>query len=493
MVDPRAPCLVGWHQHTWAKSDDGDAPEPLDMWEQVLRGAAASTGARSDVLQAIESLRVVYTQSWQYDDPPRRLSARLGIAPNHELYSGIGGTTAQILVQDAAEAILAGDLDAAAIVSAEALDTVRKLRKRDERPEWSHPDPEPPRFPFDPVPAERTHGATGASVAFALFDNARRAHRGVGLDQYRRDLGALWHHFSVVAATNPNAWYPIERSIDEIVTPTGTNRMVGYPYTKYMIAIMDVDMAASAIVMSHERADALDVPADHRVYLRGWATAQDQKAIAARPRLWRSAALHAASAVALAHAGVGIDDIEHIDLYSCFASAPNFAADALGLDPTGDRQLTVTGGLPYFGGPGSAYMTHSIATMAETLHQDPGSYGLLSGVGMSLEKHTYAIYSTTPGAVVPPDADQVRAEVEAAGAVPVVDLHEGDATVAAYSVAHGHDGPQHGLAVVDLPDRGARAYARFTDPELMLEAEQVELIGRTVSLINDGLVNTATW
>jgi acetyl-CoA C-acetyltransferase len=138
-------------------------------------------------------------------------------------------------------------------------------------------------------------------------------------------------------------------------------------------------------------------------------------------------------------------------------------------------------------------MTHSIAKMADTLVDDPGSLGVLSGVGMSLEKHTYAVFSTEPGPVQPPDDAAVQSTVDAAGAHSVVELHEGSATVAAYSVVHGHEGPQYGVAVLDLPEAGTRAYARILAPDLMADAERTELIGRTVAVTNDGRSNTAVW
>ena len=96
---------------------------------------------------------------------------------------------------------------------------------------------------------------------------------------------------------------------------------------------------------------------------------------------------------------MGVDDVAHFDLYSCFGSSLNFARDALGLALDDERPLTVTGGLPYHGGPASNYMGHSIATMVDTLRGDAGAYGVVSGVGMSMTKHVYGVYSTTPGAV----------------------------------------------------------------------------------------------
>src|SRR5207237_5855907 len=147
---------------------------------------------------------------------------------------------------------------------------------------------------------------------------------------------------------------------------------------------MDVDMAAALVVTSHEKADALGVPAERRVYLRGWCYATDPVYVAEHEPVWASPAMEAASAEALRVAGVGVDDLAHLDLYSCFGSSVNFALDALGLPADDPRGVTVTGGLPFAGGAGSDYMTHSIAALTDVLRADPGSVGLVSGVGMHM-------------------------------------------------------------------------------------------------------------
>ena len=156
---------------------------------------------------------------------------------------------------------------------------------------------------------------------------------------------------------------------------------------------MDVDMAAALVVTSHERADALGIPDEHRVYLRGWGYAEDTPYLAERADLSRSAAM----AAAWGQCGASIDDVAYIDLYSCFAGSVNFALDTLGITQDDARApFTVTGGLPFSGGAGSDYMTHSIAGMADVLVADPGAVGLVSGVGMHMQKHVFATYSTTP-------------------------------------------------------------------------------------------------
>ena len=460
----------------------------------MARAAAADAGP-ADLLRRLDSVRVVYCQSWPYDDPVGRLTERIGADPKHRFYSGIGGTTPQVLVNDTAEAMLRGEIETALLVGAEALYTKRALRKAGERPAWSHRDPEKKPFPFEamPHPAEVAHEVFQAYLTFALFDTARRAARGTPIDDDCAAIGELMAPMTKVAANNPHAWFPVERTADQLVTAKPENRFVGWPYTKYTVSVMDVDMAAALLLTTHEAADRFGIPAARRVYLRGWAYGNDPWTVAERADMSGSQAMRIVSAAALGGASVGIDDVAYLDLYSCFASSLRFACDALGIDTLDPRGLTVTGGLTFAGGPASNYVMHCIASMTERLRGDEDAYGLVSGVGMHMTKHCYAVYSPQPGAVAPPDHAQIKARCKAQPACPVVETYEGEATVAAYTVEHGRDGaPQRGFLVVDLPD-GARTYARTDDGSLLADAESSELVGRRVALRTDDGVNIASW
>ncbi len=220
-VDPRAPCLVGVAQTTVHPGPGVEAPEPLQLWEQVARAAAADTG-RPRVLDQLDALRIVYCQSWQYDDPGARLAERLGSQVPDRFYSGIGGTTPQLLLGEAAEEIRAGRHDAVLLVGAEALETRRQLKRQDRKPAWSHRDPERKPFPFEApfLPAEVAHGVFQAWLTFPVFDVARRAHLGISPDAYREDLGRLMAPMTEVAAANPLAWFRTPRTVEDLVRPT---------------------------------------------------------------------------------------------------------------------------------------------------------------------------------------------------------------------------------------------------------------------------------
>src|ERR1700736_1036718 len=96
-IDPRNPCVIGVAQRTVRKGDQ-PAPEPLDLWEEDCRLAAADALARGDVVAAVESLNVMFCESWRYDDPTQRLADRLGVTPRHRRYGNPGGTGPQRLV-----------------------------------------------------------------------------------------------------------------------------------------------------------------------------------------------------------------------------------------------------------------------------------------------------------------------------------------------------------------------------------------------------------
>ncbi|MBG0815231.1 acetyl-CoA synthetase [Planomonospora sp. ID82291] len=501
-VDPRTPCLVGVAQHT-VREQPG--PEPLDLWELAARGAAADAGAPG-LLERLDSIQVVYTESWQYDDPAARLAERLAAAPRHRAYSTVSGTAPQTLLGTAAAAIAAGEMDAALVAGGEALATRRALRRAGERPAWSHrAHPKPPYgWERPPHPAELAHELFLPVHTYAIMETARRAAAGESVEDEREARGRMMAPMTRVAAANPHAWHRRAWTPEELVTPGPDNRVVGWPYTKRTVAFMDVDQAAAVIMVSSGLADRLGIARDRRVHLRGWAYAEDPWEVAARPVLGESPAMAAVARHALARAGTDLDGIGALDLYSCFAVALRTACAATGLDPTDGRGLTVTGGLPYAGAPVSVYVLHSTAAMAERLRAgtEPG-HGLVTGVGMHLTKHTWAVWSTEPGE----DFREGRGDglaalrgagepVHVTGAVPIADAADADGgtgTVAGYTVAHGRDGAaERGILVVDLPD-GARAHALVRDPGLIAEAEAAELVGRRVRLTPDGPVNVATW
>jgi acetyl-CoA C-acetyltransferase len=293
-------CIVGTARHTWRT--EKDVPEPLAMWEHVVRSAIDDVGTRADVLAQVEHLAVVHCLSWEYDDPSGRLASRLGRSDVAHVTSLLAGTSPQRLLSHAAAEMAAGRLDVAVVVGGEAQASVQQYVAAGERPPWSHPHPSPPSMLSAlaewHLPTELRHGIVPAWLTFALLEQARWAHRGAtGAD--RVVLGEQLAALSAVAETNPGAWHRTRWCGAELCTPTARNRAIVTPYTKCMTAFPAVDMAAANILVTTEVADRWGVPEDRRVYLRSSAFARDASHIAGRAELHRSGAMAEATSRAL--------------------------------------------------------------------------------------------------------------------------------------------------------------------------------------------------
>jgi acetyl-CoA C-acetyltransferase len=479
------PVLIGAGQFTNHPNTLDETVEPLEMMERVARSAEADSGV-SGLPQKIDSVQVVNIIAWQYADAPGALAQRLGAEPQHTLYTSVGGETPQRLINETGAAIVEGRIRLALLVGAEAMESRRLARKLGAQLPWSErgtPHIEgDTRNGFNEV--EARHGATMPTRVYPLFENAIRAHRGEGIDEHQRQLGQLCSRFASVAAANPYAWFPTARSPEEIATVRSDNRMVGFPYPKLMNAIIETDQAAAVLMTGSETARELGIPEDRWVYLLGCGDATDKWFVSDRVDYHSSPAIRAATRRALGTAGISVDDVAMFDLYSCFPSAVQMGLDALGLKLGDKRPLTVTGGLPYAGGPGNNYVMHSVANMVQRLRESPGGYGLVTGLGWFSTKHSAGVYSTRP-----PEAQWQRTDpavdqraVDAQESPPFVEQAEGDAAVETYTVIFNRDGePEQGIVIGRLENGAKPRFFANTPPDrdLMLAMTREEFVGRS--------------
>ncbi len=485
-------CIVGTSRITWRTEADA-APEPLDMWETAARRAIDDAAIRANVTDELDHLAVVHTQSWDYDHPVARLGERLGRSDIDGTYSLIAGTSPQRLVDQAAGAMMRGEMSVALVVGAEAQATLRRLAAAGESPRWSFPETNAVGIESMLsewyLPTEIRHGILPAWLTFALLAQARWAARGGTADD-RRSMFDQLSNLSVIASSNPYAWLPIAHSSERLAKADVSNRPIATPFTKLTTAFPFVDMAAANLLVTDEVADRWGVPDDRRIYLQGWGFARDASHVAARESLSSSPAMCTATSDALAMAGLESDQIDVFDLYSCFGSAIQFARDALGLRDDDPRPISLTGGLPYHGGPGSNYMNHSISTLVGHLRSSNDTTGMVTGIGMHMTKHVAGIWSSErPKHPLPPiDQPQQAVLEDAENARPVVESMDGQVTIAAASVIHGPDGAPQGVIAIGESTDGSRCYARSIDTDLieLVLADQWVGVDGTVTPMPDG-------
>ena len=526
-IDPFTPVVVGVGQvtnrpHTEGEGTLADRPEPLGLMLDAVGAAVedcdgvgpggAATAGRA-LLARVGSLRVANPLSWHYLDPGVLLAEELGIEPSQILVTTTGGNSPQALVNATALAIGRGEFEVAVVAGADCAYTQAAARRHPDRPllPWTvqPADTEPPTyFGSDRRGTTRAEEEQGLDLPihiFPLFENALRAEAGRTLPEQLTHIGTLWSRFSDVAADNPYAWIRDPMTAEELTTVTEPNRMIAYPYTKLLTANMQVDQGAALILCSVAAARAAGVPEERWVFPRAGADADDHWFLSHRLDFHSSPAIRLAGASALDLAGASADEIGHVDLYSCFPSAVQIAAVELGFpvdDP--DRPLTVTGGLTFGGGPGNNYGTHAVAAMVGALRADPGSLGLVTGLGWYLSKHSIGVYGTDPApdrtAAVLPDGtatEQVPgfawANPQAAvGALPQCSPDadaEGEVTVETYSVGYGRDGSPTRAVVACRTPEGRRSWASVSDPDQLAVLVTEEGCGRLGTRRGDGQVD----
>jgi acetyl-CoA C-acetyltransferase len=471
----QTPVLIGVGQILQRLDDPREAAEPLELMISAALQAAKDAGAPK-ILERADSIHVV-RGAWGYGDPGRAIAKRLGASPDETVGTPYGGNYAQACVIDAARAIHVGQRSVVLIVGAETGRSAGQAQRQGLQLHETETPGEPDRLIDENRAifhdAELARGMNSASDVFAIIDSAIRYARGESLAAHKSRVAELWANFNVVARDNPNAWIRTAYSAEEIGRASPDNPMISFPYTRLMNANARVDMAAAVILCSLEIAREAGVPEEKLVFPVAAAEAVDSILLSNRGDFHRSPAMRIAGARALELAGKSIDEIDHVDLYSCFPSSVEVAATELGV-PEG-RSLTVTGGLTFGGGPLNNSTLHAIARMAEVVRQDRGSTGLVSANGGWLAKHAFAIYSTEP----PKNGfryDNPQQQVDAFPLREALVDWEGPVTIEAYTVAHKSGKPRIGHAAC-LTDEGRRTWGTVEDPAVLDSMMQEEFCG----------------
>ena len=458
---------------------------PVRALDLAARAAAQALDAAPGVRTLVDRVSVVNMLSPAPAGVASALAARVGLAPAVAEVSTVGGNSPQWLVNRAASAIAAGEARAVLVAGAEAQRSAKAVATGGAADTAAGAAEEA--LPADPVvgdersgvgPAEMAAGMIAPVHVYAMFESVLAARAGRDLPEHRKALGELMAPFTAVAARHPVAWFPEVRGPAELAEVSADNRLVAEPYPKRMCAVMGVDQGAAVLVTSLAAARRAGM-ADAAVFCLAGADAADVWFPTQRPDPGTSLGIAAAAGAAFGAAGLGIDDVGAIDLYSCFPCVVQMAADALGLELDDARGFTVTGGLPYFGGPGNDYTLHAVATMAGRLRES-GGVGLVTGLGWYATKHSVGLYGTEPptGGWRRGDTTAAQAAIDAT-AVPVAEEAEGPATVVAATVVAGRGhAPQAAPVIARLAD-GRPVAAAAHESELPGLAGR-NLVGETV-------------
>ncbi len=312
--DPaRVPVILGTGQAI-------ERDDPVTSRDLMERAAWRALDDAAGVGPHLDEVVVVKVLSDDFPRPAAAVARRLGLGEVRRAVTVVGGNHPTWLVTRAAEAIAAGQLSATLLVGAEAAASAKRGDPGTD-PDADLRDGAPDEvLGVDALgfgPAERAISLYLPIHVYPMFESVMAAEAGRSFAEQRRFVSEFMARATQVAAAHPYAWFPEAATADELAASSDANRLVAEPYTKRLNAILAVDQAAAVVVTSLAVARQLGLE-DQAVYVWSGADATEVWCPVQRPHLGRSEGIAAAGTAAMGAAGVGIDDMAHLDLYSCF-------------------------------------------------------------------------------------------------------------------------------------------------------------------------------
>ncbi len=489
------PVLLGAGQVTERlDSPDYAARSPQDLAADAAQQALDRHGQAHKLLPLIDAItftrniadsvpdmfRDVVAPFGASDNFPRSVAKRIGANPEHAVYSRAGGDIPQILVAETCQRVAGGELRAGIVCGAEAIATVRHLQRTGGSVDWSESpggtlDDRGPQIDDIFIAELARHGAFEPIHIYPLLENARRSRLGEGRADYLADMAKLFERFAKTANSNPLSMFHKAMDATAIASPDNGNRLIAEPYFKAMVAKDGVNQAAAIVITTLGTARTLGLE-DQCVFLHGHAAAIEPTVLE-RPDLGAAPAMTRAYHAAIATAGISVDQIAQFDLYSCFPIAVSCALEALGIAANDPRPLTLTGGLPFFGGPINNYSLHAIAEAYDASVSTPDSYTLVGANGGHLSKHAVGVYSARPAelgiaAAIATPTDGATVETAPAG----------QGTIESYTYRSSKDVGTKVIAVIRLDEtqRRCMAVADPTDSQTIAGCVDQDPLGRAV-------------
>ena len=455
MNPDRAPVIVGVGEFLDRPAADRPGLPVLDLIANAVEEAGRDA-AVPGLIASADWLGVVDALSWEQRPAPLdpALIEKLGIAPRFATSSpSPSGSYPVRLLDDAANAIAAGEAEVAIVAGGEAMRSFARAGgsangtavirgyRADGEADLLH-----------------RYGFLAPIDAYPLYENATRNAWGQTLTEAQAESAAIWAGNAAVAATNPYAWIRQPRTANDIAQPTPANPMLSFPYTRTMVANSGVNMAAALIVTSAGRARALGIPAERLAYVGHGAAADEAPGNLDRADFVRSPAMEASLTGALERNGMTAADLDLVELYSCFPCIPKMARRVI--DWPLDRPHSIYGGLTFGGGPIGNCMTHAIAALVRRLRAGSRSGLIFANGGFATKNHSIVLTRDPP--VRPRGVEDYSLQADAderRGPIPPLLECDGPGRVESYVVPYRAGAPA-GATILALTENGTRFLAR---------------------------------
>jgi len=481
--DPRAPLIAGAAAVQQRLDDPAAAHDALTLMHLALEAAAADAG--SHALLEASTVLMLPQGTWRGPDPAAVIAPW---NPGIRTIVADIGVLQQTLVSRACAMVAAGEADVVLVCGGEAKHRALRATITGVTPADPAAEGPPGHVVERLTPAHeiitREEVARGLPVParqYALIDTALRRHDGLDSAQHIAALADLQARFSAIAAENPDAWNRAASTAESIAAAP----MLAWPYTKLHCSQWNVDQAAGLIICSASAADRFGVSTDRRVFAHVGVESNLMVPVTLRGEIHRSPAVAVIGRAVHDHVGVAPADIELLDLYSCFPAAVRVQVAELGIDPA--RDLTLTGGMTFGGGPLNNYTLQALVRMTHVARAAPAATALVTNVSGMLTKFGASVWSCAPPTRRFAALDVTEAATAATPTTSLDPDHTGTADVVTYTVAFDKGEPIQGIVVGETSD-GSRVLATTTDVPMMHDMTETDWCARRITVSGPDLL-----
>ena len=492
-INDNLPIIVGVGQvvKQWNGLELNEAPNPVDIIKEAIEVAlcdASDVGLKEEIDYAAiirtfpDSLPMPYNPFGKIINLPAAVLQGLKIKPKNVLYTSAGGEQPQFQVSSISEKLYNSEIEFAIIAGGEVNGALKRAVKLGAKLDWASNEDfsitdNGPKTDFI-TEYELKNGLGLPPQTYASMEDGLRARLKMSVADYAEYTSKILSNLSEVASKNEYAQFPKHLPSSFLSIPSRSNYRLYNNYLKWSMAQDAVNQSAAIIITTVRKAKKLSIPQEKWVYLHGYSNIEDTF-VTHRPDISKSDAISLVINKALKTSKLNSTDIDYKEIYSCFPIVLILAAEVLGVDPT-QECLTVTGGLPFFGGPGNNYSSHGIAALVESLRKDRGAYGLVLANGGFMSKESSGIYSTKAPddwSVIDNKDDQRFVDNR-----PSVNLLNEDckAEIEGFCLKYDRDIPQSGY-VIAKNDKGRILAKIKTNNHKMLKflSGDIDVVGKT--------------
>ncbi len=460
------------------KGDFENLDEALLLMDQAVKEALSDSGNKS-IKDQIDEIRIP-KGFWRYRDPGKWIAKNNDFKKIPTTHVAKIGVLQQNLINEACLKIENGEINAAIILGGEA--RYKQLRSIIEKKEYSETKlDENPDFYIkakEDLYGDEELKELGAMAVgyYASMETAIRKNDDETIEEHQNNIASMYEEFSKVASNNEDAWLDHPYSREEILVISKKNKMLAYPYNKLHCTSWNVNQSAALIICSEELANKLEIDNNKRVYPISSSENNHMIAIQQRPKLYESLGMiYAAKSINKMMKKLDIR-LDAYDLYSCFPAAVKMFSKSLELGS--EIPKTITGSMPYAGGPLNSFVIHSTVKMIQKIRALEVRHGLVTGVSGMMTKQSFCVWGKEYQKQFIFDDVTERAKLDE-NPVELSNIVEGEGKIIGYTIIQGSDNAPKAVLYLDDEKKHRKVVSSLDKNFINLLMEE-EWVGKKV-------------